>query len=132
TFADYIFAAVAAISGILLVDVDKSAGLHVGNRHRIETLIEKLAQRRLTLAQLGRSHLAFGYDAVAVRNFLFEVNLHFVSSGNLHGQFAANSLELALGGLAPVDLILGDVGLVASHSESNTLSARLDALAGRE
>src|ERR1019366_1112676 len=121
TFADYIFAAVAAISGILLVDVDVSAGFEIKNRHRIETLIEKLAQRRFALAQLGRSHLALGINPITVCNFLLETKLHFLSSGDLRGQFTANSLELALGGLAPADLIFGDVGLVASHSESNTL-----------
>ncbi|WP_331964084.1 hypothetical protein [Candidatus Binatus sp.] len=87
-----------------------------------------MAPRYLTLAQLGRSQLALGYDAAALRNFLpditliahfFAANLRFVSSGDLRGQFAADSLELALGGLAPADLIFGDIGLGVSHSESN-------------
>src|ERR1700723_767244 len=46
-FADYVFTSVAAVSEVLLIDVDESAGLDIENRHRIETLIEQLAQSRL-------------------------------------------------------------------------------------
>ena len=48
---------------------------------------------------------ALGNNPIALRHLRFEANLHFVSSDDLQGQFAANRLELALGGLEPADLI---------------------------
>ena len=53
----------------------------------------------------GNPHVTRWGSEVALRHLLFEANLYFVSSDDLQGQFAANRVELALGGLEPADLI---------------------------
>jgi hypothetical protein len=55
---------------------------------------------------------------IALRNFLFEADLRFMTSRDLLGQFRAQSFELALSSQAEADLIHGDVVLGASQYES--------------